>query len=402
MHQPHPTLHASAPAGHRARTHIILTLVIVLLCIGAGVANTMLGDRNDHRSYSPGSLDPHGGAALAQLLTHNGVNVVHAQGAADLAQANPESTVLVVQPADLSDSDVSALKRSGATIVLLGTSFIHYEDWGFGENVWTSQLRNQHADTAPIRATARARLCTPSDLVEHDSDGSTIGPVSQVMIGAESSSQCFEAQDGAAWVQSRSYPQVFYFGAADAITNQYLAEFNNAGVAVRALGQHPTLLWVENYTADFTSDSPVTAQLPTWLSLAFAALLASGVWLAIFQARRFGKLVAEPLPVVVPAEEADTGRAHLYRAHHDVHHAARVLRSAFINRHAQRLGLSPGADPETVARAFASASHTEMHTVMSVLYTQPVHTNSDLAHLVSAVSTLEKELTRGRSSTSRS
>ena len=389
---------ASAAPAHRLRTGIILGVVIAVLAIAAGIANMMLSTRNDHRPYSPASLDPNGGGALAQLLTDAGVDVVHAQTAADLKRANATTTVLLIDPMEieLEEEDANALKESGATIILLGTSSWWSPDaWGFGEDAWTSALARE--DEPAAKSQVSARSCTPATLVEADADGSTLGPVSQVMVRAQNQSHCFDATYGSAWIQSERYPQVFYFGAATALTNQYLGEFDNAGVAMRALSQHPTLLWVEGYTPGDVSALAATGKLPAWLFLAFVAAVASGAWFMLVSARRFGKLVAEPLPVAVPAEEANTGRARLYRTNRDLAHAARVLRSAFIARHAQRLGLAANATPTEVALAVASACHGDPEAVMRTLYTQPIDTQTDLAQLASAVGDLEKEFTHDRS-----
>lgn len=387
------TAETVSPTRH-IRIGIIIVIVIIVLAIVAGIANTALLTRNDHRPYSPDSLDPEGGAALAHVLTNAGIDVVHTQTADELARASSATTVLLTNPLELDEKDVSALQKSGATVILLGaSSWWDIATWGFGDDAWTSALAKENDSPAQTRVSALA--CTPATLT--DGDGSTLGPVSQIMIRAHSSSHCFDISHGSAWVQSGEYPQVFYFGAASALTNRYLGEFDNAGIALRALGQHPTLLWVEGYTPG-SGAPPALGELPPWLSLAFVALLASGAWLVLVRARRFGKLVAEPLPVAVPADEANIGRAQLYRANRDIPHAARVLRSAFISRYARRVGLSPHADPSAVALAFASACHSDPHDIMRTLYTQPIHTHNDLAHLASAVGDLEKELTHGRSS----
>src|SRR5690606_22808834 len=98
---------------------------------------------------------------------------------------------------------------------------------------------------------------------------------------------------------------------------------------------------------------PLSELFPDWVipavwQVGIAALLA--VW---WRARRIGRVVSEPLPVVVPAAEATEGRARLYRRGRAREHAATTLREATSQRRRRRLALPPDAGAEALVAAVA-------------------------------------------------
>ena len=381
-----------------AVTRITIAILIVALAVGAGIANTVLAGRNDQRSYSPDSLEKDGVAALAAVLEQSGVQLVHVQKAADLAPS-AETTVVLTQPDYLSETDAKKVRDSGATVILLGSAYWwDPEIWGFSVNAWTSEAYSE--DMLVEDALVREDSCPLLGLVEDDADGSTVAPVSQILYDDESlpSERCFAFDDGYGWARSASYPNVEYYGAGLSLTNEFLDQYSNAGVALRLLSRHSTVLWLEGYASEeFVGEGDISyGSLPQWFTLSVAALLLSGLWFAAYKARRFGKLVAEPMPVVVPAEEANEGRARLYQANSAAAHSANVLRAAFISRYASRLGIAPGASPDAVTRAFTAATGQPARAVSDALYTHPVNTDSDLAHVAAALSSLEKEFNNAR------
>ena len=84
---------------------------------------------------------------------------------------------------------------------------------------------------------------------------------------------------------------------------------------------------------------------------------AAVVLLALARGRRLGRLVREPLPVVVRAIETTESRGRLYRRAGDRARAAAVLRSGTADRLARRLALGRGAGPAAAgARRAARAT----------------------------------------------
>ena len=77
------------------------------------------------------------------------------------------------------------------------------------------------------------------------------------------------------------------------------------------------------------------------------------VVLALWRARRLGRVVEEPLPVVVRAAETVEGRGRLYRAAGARDRAAEALRRGARDRLVPRLGLPAGADREALVGTVA-------------------------------------------------
>ena len=138
---------------------------------------------------------------------------------------------------------------------------------------------------------------------------------------------------GAARRAPRPTPTTVVAGLGPAWTNENITDDSHAGTAVRALGSTPRLLWYQPGTADALAPGPGDiappddlSVWPPWTAPAIALLLATVVLLALARGRRLGRLVREPLPVVVRAIETTESRGRLYRRAGDRARAAAVLR----------------------------------------------------------------------------
>ena len=382
----------------KTRTTVLITALIAILIVIATIANMGVLGQDDGRRLSPGSTQAKGAGAIAAILEDQGVAVTHVRNQVELGEIQADSTTLVVDPWQLSNGDISTLAGSGSeVIVLLPSGFSEAMRWGFSEREWGINVGDDQK--------AHVAQCEQGPITPAESE---IGPITTIYMNAEGPA-CLPVQGGHAWVQSPRYENVWAFGAGEILTNIRLAELDNAGVAVRMLGRHPNLYWVENYASVEITEAQPARGLPAWLVAFFAACVATGLWYTVYRWRRFGKLVAEPMPVVVPVGEAETGRARLYSASRNPAHAARITRSAFISRYATRLGITELSNQQQVVEAFdaAIASHHQFRKpaerkeqpaldrdfLGSALYSYPVSTDQDLAHVVSMLGTIEKELT---------
>jgi len=122
-------------------------------------------------------------------------------------------------------------------------------------------------------------------------------------------------------------------------------------------------------------------------------LLVAGAAAALWRGRRFGALVPEALPVEVPASEASSGLARLYRQAGARGHAAAGLRAATVHRVAARLGLPASASPELVAERLGAAAGTPPSLVYELCYGPPPATDAALVELATALTDLERKLT---------
>ncbi|NKY41206.1 DUF4350 domain-containing protein, partial [Cellulomonas septica] len=100
------------------------------------------------------------------------------------------------------------------------------------------------------------------------------------------------------------------------LTNAHLADEGNAALVLRTLGRHERLVWYLPSAFETMSEAsgPGTGDiLPPWVPVLGLQLLLVVLVAAVWRGRRLGRVVPEPLPVVVPAAETTRGRGRLYR-----------------------------------------------------------------------------------------
>ena len=356
------------------------TLAVIVLMVGLLAAIFILAPRNDGQPLSPGSTRPDGAGATAEVLRERGIDVVVINSWEEaIERADSQSTVLIQLSNSISQSDVDQLIDSGATIVLIA------DDYASTARAWGFDGRFEGTDSHPVRA-----QCEESNAVAAQG----ISPVDRVYMGDESG--CFPSHNGFAWVKSDEHPRISLFTAPETFTNAELASPGNAAFAFHTLGSQPTLLWIHGAglsSSSSTNNEPSVDALPSWFTAGSIAALLTAAWYAMYKSRRFGKLVPEPLPVIVPAAEAELGRARLYQRGRNVAHAGASLRAGMISRVAPRLGLTPNMDPSSVVQAMSRASAAEPNVIFDLLYAREVTSERDLATLSRQLTALEKELT---------
>ncbi len=168
---------------------------------------------------------------------------------------------------------------------------------------------------------------------------------------------------------------------------------DNAAIALRVLGGHRDLTWyvpVAEAPAEQAASGPWP---PPWLGPLTLALGGSVAALMVWRGRRLGRLVTEPLPVVVAAHETTLARGHLYRRARDPGHAARILAGATRARLAEAVGLPATTDPRALATAVAAATGRATPDVGALLDLAPT-SDADLARLGADLAQLEKEVRR--------
>ncbi|MHB1473529.1 MAG: DUF4350 domain-containing protein, partial [Dermatophilaceae bacterium] len=110
--------------------------------------------------------------------------------------------------------------------------------------------------------------------------------------------------------------------------------------------------------------------------------------------RRLGRLVTEPLPVIVRAVETTESRGRMYRKSRDRTRALAVLQLATRRRLTAYLGLSASSAIGSVAAASAAVSGRSYQDVLDLLSSSAVHDDSSLLELANNLIALEKEVRR--------
>lgn len=372
----------SRAAGRWRRLRVPLALVAALLVIGLLAA--LPEPRTSTTPLAPDNPGPTGARAVAQILGRHGVDVQYTRRFADVVAADaPGVTVAVLGESALGDAQVDALRGLGADLVLVGTP-------------WTAE------QVAGIRGGFGATSDAPRPARCDDPDARAAGTVvsTGALVAAPGQVGCFpSAGASVAYVVAQvDGRRVAALGSADLLTNDHLQTAGNAALALRVLGRGERLVWYLPSWDDpwdgTASDETLASTMPPWtgplLWMLALVVVVAGVW----RGRRFGRLVVEPLPVVVRAGETTRGRGRLYRRGRAHGHAAAALRAATASRCAARLGLPRSAAAPDVIDAVARATGRDAAGVEELLYGPPPTTDSALAQLAGRLDTLESEVHR--------
>lgn len=386
-----------------------LWVLVVALGVGAlaaiVIATTPPGDAMD-----PEGVGPAGGAALIAVLEQSGVDVetTTSIGAATAAlqESDDDTSVVIANTSNLGTAAATTLRQESLgvdRIVVLSPS--------------TAQLRALRADATALPIGASVQVESRCDIGTVDEGDSLIGIDTRYEPGGgpPDAQVCFpltlqsedggdgegEGDHGAGLLElpsTSSHPPMTIVGSTTGFANGAITNEDNAAIALRLLGGSPRLLWYQPDVTDLadsdSTDSEDGALLPRWLAPALALGSVALVMLALVRGRRLGRLVREPLPVVVRAVETTESRGRLYRRAQDRPRAATVLRLATLDRLRSRLGLRRGDSVETVARAISAATGRPEREVLDLVAGSHPTDDAALVRLAQDLSHLEEKAHR--------
>jgi hypothetical protein len=160
--------------------------------------------------------------------------------------------------------------------------------------------------------------------------------------------------------------------------------------AISDNGSVRAVTWLLPGTEATATAAPTYWQLfPDSTRRAFGWLLVFGVLLVLWQARRFGPVITEPLPVVVRSAEVVEGHGRLYQRAHARDRAASALRAAATSRLVTRFGLQRAAGLPEVAAAAAPVSGRSPDDIARLLGGPPPADDAALMRLAHALDELE-------------
>ena len=138
-------------------------------------------------------------------------------------------------------------------------------------------------------------------------------------------------------------PPMVLLGSTSMPANDQITDASNAAVMLRALGHSGRVVWYVPSREDVPAggDAGLGSLVPPWLGPVLALGGFAFLGLVLWRGRRFGRLVPEPLPVVVRAVETTESRGRLYRRARDASRAGATLQGATRTRLADYLGLPP-------------------------------------------------------------
>ncbi|MEP9393280.1 DUF4350 domain-containing protein [Gordonia sp. VNK1] len=402
---------------------IWLPIAAVILVIVAILAIVAVGGSADDRGNSvpgdPGNYSGNGSSALANIIGDHGVDVKVVRGLADLTvtpKPDGDTTVVVTNTPAMTAETARAFAervRGARRVVLVDANDTVLDALGLPVTESSSVVFGQSV----IRADCSVAGIEPTDTV-------TPSTAHYVATDASSTVSCFpsgSANDPAAGTPgaevvvadpSADLPETIVMTGA-MTTNSDLADVDNAGVTVRTMATGDNVLWYVPRPSDRveSEDDDEESVLPSivWplFFLAFFVAIAVSLW----RGRRFGPLVAEPLPAVVKAIETTRSRGRLYRKAADAGRAAAILRVHTTASIARYLGLAYDPvraldaissdtpiehDPalDSVVAAVASATGRDSRQVAALLAGPLPTDDTQLAQFTSDLTDLEKEVRR--------
>jgi hypothetical protein len=366
---------------------VVVVIALVMTWRGPGPAS--------REPLDPRNPSPTGAQALARVLSGHGVEVVVARGQAELERARPDAdtTVLVARTGDLAQATIlrfAGISRGAERLVVVNADpwVVRYLSPGVDVD-----QRRRSADDFPEVGSA----CTTTDIRPGETMSHTQSEF-QLLAGSPTAG-CLTHDGHSVYLSlpaSSQHAPLILLGSSSAITNEEIDEADNAAIVLRTLGHSSRLVWYVPSTSDVPStDRSRTDQLlPPWLGPSLLVVLFAVLGVLFWRGRRLGRLVREPLPVVVRAVETTESRGRIYRRAKDAGRAAMVLQDATRRRLAGYLGLPATGSAHSLVRAVSAASGRHPEEVDLLLNGPPPSTDSHLLGLAAQLAALEKEVRR--------
>jgi hypothetical protein len=371
-----PTVRSTARS---ARGPLLVVAVVVLTGVVAGVLSaTGPGGRLDPDSYTPG-----GSRAVAELLRARGVPVERVDTLEAVAAADGAGTTVVVPfPQGLARSELEQLAGLSGALVVVGA-----------EQPALDALDVPVQAGSPVEVERRQPACA---LPAAERAGEVeLGGTTYEAEGVEFTG-CYASSGRATLLQVPSR-RLTLLGDGRLLTNERLDDQGNAALALGLLSGTDRVVWLvprPGRELPPGEQPALTDLIPPGIRLGALWLLVVLGLLALWRGRRLGRVVEEPLPVVVRAAEAVEGRSRLYRAAGARGTAAESLRAAARERLARRLGLPAAAERAAVVDVLAQRIGSDAGALDALLYGGPPADDGALVRLASDLRRLEQTLTQ--------
>jgi len=357
---------------------------VAVVVIGLAVVTLVVeGTNPPGAALSPDNPAPAGARALAQVLRAQGVDVEVADGldAAVEGLGAGDATLLLHDPGGILDR--AALRRlddAADRVVLVDPSDSTLSALAPGVMASGSTSAPASADCADPDVERAGAIA--GDARVYRVSGDVIG--------------CWADGDGGYRMALADGGHIVVVGTTGALSNEQIVLSGNAAFALGLLGHDARLVWFQPTLADAPEGAPPSlgSLSPGWVILFALLAVAVVVAAAVWQGRRFGPLVVEPLPAVVRADETMRGRARLYARAAARLRAADALRIGAADRAAAALGLPASASAEEVAAAIAKATGRPRAAVLDLLVERVPGRDAELVRLANELAALERDVRR--------
>ena len=362
---------------------VIMALVLVLATLVA-----LAQSQQKSGFLDPDATDKSGSRALATVLRAQGVTVIRETTAAGVAadlRTSPDATLLIAPTGPVSDSMLAAVRDEsvGHTVLIEPDPFVLQEFAPWAETGGRSTSTDEVAPGCAFTVAARAGTLPVL--------GTTYTATRPGILS------CWNG--GVLDSGTVDGGSVTVVGLTTAFTNAELASSGNASMTMGVLGRSTTLVWWLPSIADPLQVAQGEEQpsiqdlIPSWVGWALLQVVIAMLVVIWWRGRRLGRVVVEPLPVVVRATESVEGRARLYRRGRARGRAADALRTSTTARVRTRLSLPRTADIATVVAAVATRTGRPDTEIAALLSPGSDPTDDvGLTRLANALDALENEV----------
>ncbi len=391
------TTTATAPVSKpftRKRPRWLTPLMMVVLLMVVAMAVTVLtrGPQRNSDDLDPANPGFSGAQGLAHVLGAHGVSVTVVRSQRKLLDETVDgaTTVVITGTTGLSGRTARAAlahSASAASVVLLDPDPEVTKGMGLPVDSHLAELTDVRAGCPGAEVGQQFRLAQADRAYVPTTNHSA-------------ATTCFpdKSDGGGAMVSlpaTAGRPRVTLLGDDSLISNGAILESDNAAIALHLFGQTDHLVWYVPSLADISgADSTSRSIAPSWFRPGLELAISAVVLLCLWRGRRLGRLVTEPLPVIVRAVETTESRGRMYRKSRDRTRALAVLQLATRRRLTSYLGLSASSAVSSVAAAAAAVSGRSYHDVLDLLSSSAAHDDSSLLELANTLVALEKEVLR--------
>lgn len=385
---------ATAPAAappRRLPSKRWLWWVVPIVVILAVATFLTLRNPSDGVPLSPHNAAPNGARAMAQVLGQQGVDVERANSVDDLAEtaSGADATAVIVGGSLLSEKQWrTVVERTPVERLVLvqpgpdALAALELDaDQRYGGLGFTAEAACDLPEARGLLLEAEGTRYAPS--TEGDALTTCFPSADSEVTGDQAGLLLHARAEG-------NRPEIFVVGSDDVLRNNAVLDGDNAAVGLRVLGHHDRLVWWNVSPSDIEYSEAPPARFPPWVVPVWIVTILSLVLLMIARGRRLGRLVTEPLPVVIQASETTRARGRLYRRAGDLERASAVLRQATRRRLASYLRVGRNSS-DLVTRA-AQATHRDPDVIRHLLLGPPPTSESDLSVLARDLYDLEREI----------
>ena len=364
-----------------------IVVAAIVLVVSVGVAGLQGAGTGGGRPLGADNAAPAGGAAVANVLAAQGVQVVPVDSLDAAVTRADGATVLLVDDLGLLGSDrIEELADAARRIVVVAPTFAALEALAPGVRFGGLAAGPTDAPACDVPVAERAgSLGGVGDVLTVDDDALAAG-----WRG------CFPDETGAvrvAFGPADGGPEVVVVAGTEVFANDTVAEAGNAALALGVLGSTERLVWYQPGAADASDAGPTIGELtPPWVSPVLLLLVVTTVAAAVWRGRRFGPLVVERLPVVVRARETTEGRGRLYARSDARGRSLDAMRIGALGRIAALVGLPGHAPAGDIADAAAALLGADPAAVRALLVGDPPADDGEFVRRARELDALEQRI----------